>query len=257
MCGARVFAFLIDRCFEKVRLVPENYFGERVAERYDESAADRFDPAVVGPTVDFLAALAGAGAALELGIGTGRIALPLAERGLQVHGIDLSEAMVAKLEAKPGAERIGVTIGDFATTRVEGTFALAYLVFNTVNNLTTQEAQVACFENVAAHLEPGGYFAIEVGVPTGKPLRVFDLSDTHVGVDEYEAATQRLVSHHFSLLDGNWERLSIPFRAVSPAELDLMARLAGMTLRERWADWDRAPFTSESTKHVSVWEKPS
>src|SRR5205809_5509736 len=165
--GARAVAFLIDRCFEKVRLVPEDYFGERVAERYDESAADRFDPAVVGPTVDFLAALAGAGAALELGIGTGRIALPLAERGVQVHGIDLSEAMVAKLEAKPGAERIGVTIGDFATTRVEGTFALAYLVFNTINNLTTQVAQVACFENVAEHLEPGGCFAIEVGVPTG------------------------------------------------------------------------------------------
>src|SRR5213078_149319 len=132
--------------------VPEDYFGERVAERYDASAADMFDPAVLGPTVDFLAALAGTGAALELGIGTGRIALPLAERGVQMHGIDLSEAMAAKLRAKPGAERIGVTIGDFATTRVEGTFALAYLVFNTINNLTTQEAQVACFENVAAHL---------------------------------------------------------------------------------------------------------
>ena len=236
--------------------MPENYFGERVAERYDESAADRFDPAVVGPTVDFLAALAGAGAALELGIGTGRIALPLSERGVQVHGIDLSEAMVAQLEAKPGAERIGVTIGDFATARVEGTFSLAYLVFNTINNLTTQDAQVACFENVAVHLEPGGCFVIEVGVPTGKPLRVFNLSDTHVGVDEYDTATQRLVSHHFSLVDGKWERLSIPFRSVSPAELDLMARLAGMTFRERWGDWNRAPYTSESTKHVSVWEKP-
>ena len=236
--------------------MPKDYFGERVAERYDESAADMFDPAVVGPTVDFLAALAGAGVALELGIGTGRIALPLAERGVQVHGIDLSEAMVAKLRAKPGAERIGVAIGDFATTRVEGRFSLAYLVFNTINNLTTQDAQVACFENVAVHLEPGGRFVIEVGVPAGKPLRVFDLSDTHVGVDEYDAATQRLVSHHFSLVDGRWERLSIPFRSVSPAELDLMARLAGMTLRERWADWNRAPFTSESTKHVSVWEKP-
>ena len=236
--------------------MPENYFGERVAERYDEAAADRFDPAVVGPTVDFLAELAGSGAALELGIGTGRIALPLAERGVRVHGIDLSEAMVAKLRAKPGADRIGVTIGDFATTRVEGTFSLAYLVFNTINNLTTQDAQVACFENVAGHLEPGGRFVIEVGVPTGKPLRVFNLSDTHVGVDEYEAATQRLVSHHFSLVDGRWERNSIPFRSVMPAELDLMARLAGMMLRERWADWNRAPFTSESRKHVSVWEKP-
>jgi SAM-dependent methyltransferase len=237
--------------------VPEDYFGKTVAERYDQSAADMFEPAVVGPTVDFLAALAGGGAALELGIGTGRIALPLAERGVQVHGIDLSEAMVSKLQAKPGAERIGVTIGDFATTRVEGSFSLAYLVFNTINNLTTQEAQVACFENVAAHLEPGGCFVIEVGVPTGKPLRVFDLSDTHVGVDEYDAATQRLVSHHFSLVHGRWERLSIPFRSVSPAELDLMACVAGMTLRERWANWNRAPFTSESRKHVSVWEKPA
>jgi SAM-dependent methyltransferase len=235
--------------------VPEDYFGERVAERYDESARDMFDPTVVDPTVDFLAALAGGGAALELGIGTGRIAVPLAERGVWVHGIDLSEAMVAKLSAKPGAERIDVTIGDFATTRVEGTFSLAYLVFNTINNLTTQDAQVACFANVAAHLGPGGCFVIEVGVPAGKPLRVFALSDKHVGVDEYDAATQRLVSHHFTLVDGRWERLSIPFRSVSPAELDLMARLAGMTLRERWGDWNRSPYTSESTKHVSVWEK--
>ncbi|MGN6429166.1 MAG: class I SAM-dependent DNA methyltransferase [Gaiellaceae bacterium] len=237
--------------------MPENYFGERVAERYDESAADRFDPAVVGPTVDFLADLAGDGAALELGIGTGRIALPLADRGVPVHGIDLSEAMVAKLRAKPGGERIEVAVGDFASTRVAATFSLAYLVFNTINNLTTQDAQVACFENVAAHLAPGGCFVIEVGVPAGKPLGVFDLSDTHVGVDEYDAATQRLVSHHFSLVDGHWERLSIPFRSVSPAELDLMARLAGMTLRERWGDWDRGPFTSDSRKHVSVWEKPA
>jgi SAM-dependent methyltransferase len=237
--------------------VAENYFGDRVAERYDESAADMFDPAVVGPTVDFLAALAGDGAALELGIGTGRIALPLAERGVPVHGIDLSEAMVAQLRAKPGGDRIEVAIGDFATTRIEGTFSLGYLVFNTICNLTNQDAQVACVENVAAHLAPGGCFVIEVGVPAGKPLRVFDLSDTHVGVDEFDAATQRLVSHHFTLVDGHWERLSIPFRSVSPAELDLMARLAGMRLRERWGDWDRAPFTSESRKHVSVWEKPA
>src|SRR5947208_2266691 len=237
--------------------MPENYFGEDVAARYDDPSDSMFAPSAIAPVVDLLAGLAGDGAALELGIGTGRIAVPLAQRGIPVHGIDLSEAMVAKLEAKPGAERIGVTIGDFATTRVEGTFSLAYLVFNTINNLTTQDAQVACFENVAAHLEPGGCFVIEVGVPNGKPVRVFNLSDTHVGVDEYDAATQRLVSHHFSLVDGTWERLSIPFRSVSPAELDLMARLAGMTLRGRWADWDRAPFTSESRKHVSVWDKPS
>jgi len=237
--------------------VPTDHFGERVAERYDESAADMFDPAVVDPIVDFLAELAGDGAALELGIGTGRIALPLARRGVRVHGIDLSEAMVARLRAKPGAKEIGVTIGDFATTTVEGRFSVTYLVFNTINNLTTQDEQVACFQNVAAHLDPGGCFVIEVGVPAGEPLRVFDLSDTHVGIDEFDADTQRLVSHHFTLVDGQWVRLSIPFRSVSPAELDLMARLAGMTLRERWSGWKRDPFTSESTKHVSVWEKPA
>jgi SAM-dependent methyltransferase len=237
--------------------VPEDYFGEEVARRYDESSADMFDPAVVDPAVDFLAGLAGDDAALELGIGTGRIALPLSERGVRVHGIDLSEAMVAKLRQKPGAEQIEVTIGDFATTTVDGTFSVAYLVFNTINNLTTQDEQVACFQNVAAHLEPGGCFVIEVGVPSGQPLRVFDLSETHVGVDEFEKDTQRLVSHHFTLVDGQWERLSIPFRSVSPAELDLMARLAGMTLRERWSGWQREPFTSESTKHVSVWQKPA
>jgi hypothetical protein len=237
--------------------VPTDYFGERVAERYDESAADMFDPAVVEPVIDFLAELAGEGAALELGIGTGRIALPLGQRGIRVHGIDLSEAMVAKLREKPGAEQIDVTIGDFATTTVDGNFSVAYLVFNTINNLTTQAERVAGFQNVAAHLESGGCFVIEVGVLSREPLRVFDVSDTHVGIDEFDADTQRLVSHHFTLVDGRWERLSIPFRSVSPAELDLMARLAGMTMRERWSGWKREPFTSESTKHVSVWEKPA
>jgi SAM-dependent methyltransferase len=243
--------------------VPTDYFGERVAERYDESSADMFDPAVVDPIVDFLAELAGDGAALELGIGTGRIALPLAERGIRVHGIDLSEAMVAKLRAKPGAEEIGVTIGDFATTTVEGTFSVAYLVFNTIGNLTTQDQQVACFQNAAAHLGPGGCFVIEVGVPgvrlvpAGERFHVFDFGENHLGIDEYDVANQGLVSHHFSPVDGKWERLSIPFRYVWPAELDLMARLAGMKLRERWSGWKRESFTSESTKHVSVWEKPA
>jgi SAM-dependent methyltransferase len=233
----------------------KDYFAGEVARRYDESAADMFAPEVVGAAVDFLAELAGGGAALELGIGTGRVALPLAARGVPVHGIDLSPDMVAQLRAKPGGSEIPVAIGDFATTRVEGTFALAYLVFNTIGNLTTQDAQVACFRNAAAHLEPGGRFVIETGVPGRGGLRVFDLSDTHVGVDEYDAATQGLVSHHFTLVDGEWRRLSVPFRSVSPAELDLMARLAGMRLRERWSGWRREPFTGESTKHVSVWEK--
>ena len=237
--------------------MPVDYFGEDVAARYDDDAV-MFDPAVVDPVADFLAELAGDGAALEFGIGTGRIAVPLAARGVPVHGIDLSQAMVARLQVKPGAAQIAVTVGDFATTRVEGAFALVYLVFNTIGNLTTQDEQVACFENAARHLQPGGCFVIELGFGGGARgrLRVFDLSDAHVGVDEYDAATQRLVSHHFSLVDGRWERLSMPFRAVGPGELDLMARVAGLTLRERWGDWTREPFTSRSTKHVSVWEKP-
>jgi SAM-dependent methyltransferase len=222
-----------------------------------------FDPAVVDPVVEYLAELARGGAALELGIGTGRIALPLSQQGVRVHGIDLSEDMVAKLRQKPGAEAIRVDIGDFATTKVDGTFSLAYLVFNTINNLTTQDEQVACFQNVAEHLEPGGCFVIEVGVPglrtlpPGKRFQVFDFSDTHIGIDEYDVANQGLISHHLSPVDGRWEIFSVPFRSVWPSELDLMARLAGMTLRERWSGWKREPFTSKSTKHVSVWEKPA
>jgi SAM-dependent methyltransferase len=239
----------------------DGYFDEPVAARYDESAADMFDPEVVDPVVDFLAELAGGGHALELGIGTGRIALPLARRGVSVHGIELSKAMAARLRAKPGGEAIGVTIGDFATTTVEGTFSLAYLVFNTIGNLTTQEAQVACFQNVAAHLEPGGCFVIEVGIPElrrlppGETMRVFDASPTHWGIDEYDVANQGLTSHHFELVDGRIELHSLPFRYAWPAELDLMAQLGGMRLRERWSGWKREPFTSESRKHVSVWEK--
>jgi SAM-dependent methyltransferase len=231
------------------------WFDEEVAARYDDSTGSEFDPAVIGATADLLASLAGGGAALEFAIGTGRIAVPLAERQVRVSGIDYAPAMVAQLRAKPGASEIDVVIGDFATTRIAGTFSLVYLVFNTINNQTTQDAQVASFENAAAHLEPGGCFVVEVGVPNTRPLEVFDLSDTHVGVDELDFATQRLVSHHFSLVDGSWQRLSAPFRSVSPGELDLMARIAGMRLRERWSGWKREPFTSESTKHVSVWEK--
>jgi SAM-dependent methyltransferase len=241
--------------------MPEDYFGERVAEQYDESSADMFEPAVVDPVADFLADLAGHGAALELGIGTGRIALLLAQRGIRVHGIDLSEAMVARLRAKPGAEQIGVTIGDFATTTVEGQFSVAYLVFNTIMNLTTQDEQIACFQNIAAQLEPGGRFVIEVMVPAlqrlppGETVRAFTVSPTRLGFDEYDVASQGLISHHYSVVDGNLEVVSMPFRYVWPSELDLMARLAGMTLRERWSGWKREPFTGDSTTHVSVWEK--
>jgi SAM-dependent methyltransferase len=240
----------------------KDYFDEPVAARYDASSAAMFDPAVVDPAVDFLAALAGDGAALELGIGTGRLALPLAARGVPVQGIDLSAAMVARLRAKPGGADIGVTVGDFATTRVPGEFALAYLVFNTIWNLTSQDAQVACFANVAAHLAPGGCFVVEVGVPglqrlmPGQTMALFDMSADHWGIDEYDVVNQGLVSHHFSVVDGALQRFSVPFRYAWPAELDLMARMAGMRLRERWDGWDRAPFTADSRQHVSVWEKP-
>jgi SAM-dependent methyltransferase len=240
--------------------VKNDYFGEDVAARYDDGGA-MFSPEVLGPTVDFLAELAGDGAALEFAIGTGRVALPLAQRGVRVQGIDLSEAMVTKLREKPGADQIETAIGDFTTTRVDGTFSLVYLVFNTIGNVTTQDEQVACFQNAARHLEPGGCFVIEVGVPElqrlppGETVRPFDVSDDHLGFDEYDIANQGLISHHFSEEDGAWRRASIPFRYVWPAELDLMARLAGMRLLERWANWDRSRFTSESRKHVSVWER--
>jgi SAM-dependent methyltransferase len=242
--------------------VPENHFGEGVAERYDDASGEMFQPAAIEPVVDFLVELAGSGAALELGIGTGRIALPLAVRGVRVHGIDLSEAMVAQLRAKPGGDEIPVTIGDFASATVDGSFSVAYLVFNTIMNLTTQDAQVACFQNAAAHLEPGGCFVIEVGIPdlqrlpAGEIYRPFRVTPTRLGFDEYNVVRQGLISHHYSVADGEVSARSIPFRYVWPAELDLMARLAGMALRERWAGWKREPFTAESTKHVSVWEKP-
>jgi SAM-dependent methyltransferase len=241
----------------------EDHFGESVAARFDERYAHQADPAVVGPMVDLLAELAADGAALELGIGTGRIALPLAARGVPVHGIELSEAMLARLRAKPGAERVGVTVGDFATATVEGTYTVAYVVANTIMNLTTQDEQVACFPNVSAHLEPSGCFVIEVLVPRlrrlppGERFQPFAVSPTHLGFDEYDVARQGLISHHYWIEAGGIEVLSPPFRYVWPSELDLMARLAGMSLRERWAGWAREPFTSESEKHVSVWEKPA
>ena len=241
----------------------DGYFDEPVADRYDESEAEHSDPSVVDPVVDFLVEHAGRGRALELGVGTGRIALPLARRGVRVHGIELSKAMAARLRAKPGGDDVGVTIGDFASITVDGSFSLAYLVYNTIMNLTTQAAQVACFRNVAAHLEPGGRFVIEVTIPElrrlppGETFHVFTGQEDHWGIDEYDVANQGLVSHHLEVVDGPVERISIPFRYVWPAELDLMAQLAGMTLRERWSGWNREPFTSDSRQHVSVWELPA
>jgi SAM-dependent methyltransferase len=231
----------------------KDWFAGAVAERYDADTADM----PVEPVVDFLAPLAGAGA-LELAIGTGRIAVPLAARGVRVAGIDLSPDMVAQLRAK--TSEIPVTLGDMSTTLVDDAFSLVYVVFNSIFNLRTQERQVACFENAAAHLEPGGCFVVEIMVPElqrlprGDTFLLFDASPDHVGFDEYDLVTQALTSHHYDPERGTYS--TFPGRYIWPAELDLMARLAGMELRERWADWDRSPFTAESKKHVSVWEKP-
>jgi len=242
----------------------DGYFGERVAAVYDDPADPMFAPERIDPVVDVLAELADDGRALELASGTGRIAISLARRGVLVHGIELSRAMTAKLQAKPGAEQVTVTIGDMATTRVPGLFRVAYLVYNTIQNLTTQDAQVACFRNVAAHLAPGGTFVIEVAVP---PLRLLPPGQDILG---WRASPDRMVSYHYDTAtqaydghymepaaDGALYHHTIAFRYVWPAELDLMAQLAGMRLRDRWAGWDRAPFTSQSRSHVSIWEKPA
>jgi SAM-dependent methyltransferase len=241
----------------------DGYFGERVAATYDDPTSQEFDPAVVAATVDVLASLAGAGRALEFAVGTGRIALPLAARGVPVHGIDMSRAMVARLHAKPGDDAIGVTFGDFASTRVPGTFSVVYLVCNTIMNLTTQPAQVACFGNAAAHLEPGGCFVIEVVIPDlrrlppGQDTVPFQITPTRWAFDRYDVATQEMSSNYVKVEDGLGEYRSIPFRYVWPSELDLMAQMAGLRLRDRWDGWTGKPFTSESRQHISVWEKPA
>jgi SAM-dependent methyltransferase len=252
---------LSQRC-DGVR-VPQDHFGEDVAAGYDEESGAMFAPEVLGPTVEVLKELAGEGAALELAIGTGRVALPLTARGVAVSGIELSTAMADRLQAKAGADRIRVTIGDMATTRLPGHFRLVYLVFNSIGNLITQDEQVACFANAAAHLEPGGRFLVEVGVPDlrrlppGEDARVFAHAPGYVGYDRYvDFVAQQAVSHHFVAKGSTVRESTTPFRYVWPSELDLMAKLAGLTLRHRWAGWDRAPFTGESTAHVSVWEKP-
>ena len=238
-----------------------DYFAGIVAKTYDSDLEGWFDSAVVDPAVGFLWSLANGGPALELGIGTGRIALPLSARGLHVHGIELSPDMVAQLRTKRGSEDIAVTIGDFSTTRVGSQFKLAYLVFNTIMNLTTQAEQVQCFSNVAHHLERDGLFVVEVLVPLlqqlpfGQTLMACNVSASELDFDEYDVANQGLVSHHFRTHDGTLADYPLPFRYVWPSELDLMAQLAGMTLVERWGGWDRQPFTSRSFMHVSVWNK--
>ncbi|HEX4529960.1 MAG TPA: class I SAM-dependent methyltransferase [Acidimicrobiia bacterium] len=242
----------------------ENFFTGPVARDYRSLWPHLYEPGTVDPAVAFLARHAGRGSALELGVGTGRLALPLSARGVNVHGIELSPDMVEQLRLHPGAEAVGITLGDFATEKVEGgagSFALAYLVRNTIMNLTTQDAQVECFRNVAWHLETGGRFVIEVMVPElrrlppGTTVRPFALEARHLGFEEYDVATQRSVSHHIFERDEGTELWSPQFRYVWPAELDLMGRLAGMALCERWSDWDRSAFTSDSRTHVSVWQK--
>jgi SAM-dependent methyltransferase len=244
----------------------DGWFPESVASDYDHPGGANA-PDVVGPVVDVLVDLAGGGPVLELAVGTGRIAAPLADRGVQVSGIELSRAMTGRIAGKPGGNAVEVVIGDMTSARVPGEFSLVYLVFNTISNVTTQDGQVAVFVNAAAHLAPGGLFLIEVGLPGLRRLPpgqdtvpfAVDLAaggGGYVGFDTYDVVTQQFASIHVTVsADGAGQIRRVPFRYAWPAEMDLMARIAGMTLKHRWADWDRSPLTDASTKHVSVWAK--
>ena len=239
-------------------MTSDGFFDATIAVDYDTDHAAA-DPSQV---VEVMAEMADGAPVLEFAIGTGRVALPLSARGVEVHGIELSTAMVAEMRAKPGGQDIRVTIGDMATAQVEGAFGLVFLVFNTINNLTTQEAQVACFRNAAQHLIPGGHFVVEVQIPPiqrlpeGERLLAFDCSAGHIGTDEIDVTSQAFTSHHVWTLGGQHRTLSIPMRYVWPSELDLMAQLAGLERVHRWADWHKAPFAATSRSHVSVWQKP-
>ena len=240
----------------------DGHFDEKVASTYDEIPEPMVDGTPVAEAVKVLRDLAAGGRALELAIGTGRVAVPLAAIAVDVAGIELSRAMLARLRAKRHGSAIPVTVGDMRSARAEGTFSLVYLVFNTIMNVTTQAGQVEVFRNAAAHLLPGGRFLIECGIPDlrrlpyGETAVVFDRTDDHVGVDEYDVANQGLVSHHFTKRGEGWEYGAGSFRYAWPAEMDLMATLAGMRPVARWEGWDRRPFTSESPHHISIWEKP-
>ncbi|MCX5409416.1 class I SAM-dependent methyltransferase [Streptomyces sp. NBC_00335] len=238
------------------------------ADRYDAEEAEKSSAAALGPTLDFLAELAGDGRALEFAIGTGRVGVPLRERGVPVVGIELSEHMAAVLRRKTDENTLPVVIGDMATTVVPGEFTLVYLVYNTITNLLTQDEQVECFRNAARHLKPGGRFVIELGVPSlrrlppGQAAVPFDVSEEHLGFDTFDLVEQILVSHHFTRDgdgegdDARYRRENSRHRYAWPAELDLMARIAGLELERRAAGWDGAPFTQDSAKHISVWRKP-
>ncbi len=239
----------------------DGYFDERVAARYDESSADMFDPAVVDPVVDLLAELAGSGRALELGIGTGRLALPLLERGVEVHGVEGSPEMVEKLRAKPGGGRIPVLVGDFAEAHAGSDFSLVLLAVNTIFALPDQQAQVACFRNAARHLEPGGRFVVEAWVPDvgafrhNRLVRPRLMGPERMSIEsvELDPVNQMMRTTQAVFSDGSVRLYPANHRYAWPAELDLMARLAGFRLEHRWADWHRAPFTEASTAHVSVY----
>jgi SAM-dependent methyltransferase len=236
----------------------------QIAEVYDKTYAAQFEPTVLGPMVDVIAGLAGGGPALEFAAGTGRVALALSARGIPVHGIELSPHMAEQMRTKPGADAVPVTIGDMTSTRVPGTFELVYLVANTIMNVTTQDDQLAVFANAGAHLAPGGCFVLEVlvpqlrRVPPGEVGWVFTLKPDHVGIETFDDLVGQIASsHHWIEVDGHLVRHSAPYRYVWPSELDLMAKITGFRVRDRWAGWDRAPFTSDSDSQVVVFEKLS
>jgi SAM-dependent methyltransferase len=233
-------------------------YGERVAGVYDDWYTE-YDP----HAVDALAEIAGDGRVLELGIGTGRMALPLSAKGVEVHGIDAAESMISRLRSKPGGEKITIAPGNFAEVAVEGKFALVYIVFNTFFALSSQEEQVQCFRNVAAHLDAGGCFVIEAFVPdvtrfTGGQVNwatKVTADEVQLDVGQHDAATQRVVSQKVVITDGNVRLYPVQIRYCWPSEMDLMAQLAGLRLRERWSNWKREPFTSESGQHISIYER--
>jgi SAM-dependent methyltransferase len=244
-------------------MTSSDVWDEATAATYDETSAEKFAPEVLGPTVDFLARLAGPGPALEFAVGTGRVAIPLVQRGVPVTGLELSEPMVAQLRRKVDESSLPVVVGDMATTVVPGEFSLVYLVWNSISNLRTQAEQVQCFANAARHLSPGGRFVIELWVPPlrrlppGQLAAPFDVSDGHLGFDTYDLVSQECTSHHYRRQeDGSVAYGAGRFRYIWPAECDLMAQLAGLELEARYADWQKRPFTSESEGHISIWRKP-
>jgi len=239
----------------------ESGFDDWIAQRYETLWPELFDDDLIGATVSILAGLADTGPALEFAVGTGRIAIPLSRGGVEVHGVELSPAMIRRLRAQPGGSAIAVTLGDLATVTIGRQFRLVYLLRNTITNLTTQAAQVEAFGNAARHLSSGGYFLIENYVPAlrllppGQTTRVFTATATHLGYEDYDVAAQIATSHHWWTVDGAVRTFSSAHRYVWPSELDLMAKMAGMTLRGRWGGWHREPFTEQSSSHVTVWQK--